>query len=85
MDNKPSTGLTATLDAAQWDRIGTMLMGQLNQHKAETAAIEPIVASLRSQLQAKPAVATNGMRSVPPSRDMEEVIPEPDVEVPSTA
>jgi hypothetical protein len=82
MDNKPSTGLTATLDAAQWDRIGTMLMGQLNQHKAETAAIEPIVASLRAQLQAKP---TNGMRSVPPSRDMEEVIPEPDVEVPSTA
>jgi hypothetical protein len=84
MDNKPNTGLTATLEAAQWDRIGTMLMGQLSQHKAETAAIEPIVASLRAQLQAKP-VQSNGkpVQMAPSGPDIQEVFPEPDV--PSTA
>ena len=84
MDNKSSTGLTATLEPAQWDRIGSMLMTQLNQHKAETAAIEPIVSALRAQLQARPPVPQNGMRAVPPPQEMEEVIPEPDVEAPST-
>ena len=79
MDSKPSTGLTATLEPAQWDKIGNLLMGQLNQHKAEVGALEPIVTSLRAQLQPKP-MANGKPHAV---QDLPEVVLESDAPVSS--
>jgi hypothetical protein len=77
MENKPGQ-LTATLEAAQWDLLGRLLTTNLSQHQAEVNAIQPILNSLRTQLQPKPANG-NGkpVQMAPPPDGIPEVFPEP--------
>jgi hypothetical protein len=75
MDTKSPTGLTATLEPAQWDKLGSLLVAAHTTHKNEVNALEPILDSLRRQLQPKPPVANGKPHAV---ADLPEVVPEPD-------
>lgn len=57
--------LTATLEAGQWDLIGTLLAREQNQAQSTVNQVAPILASLKAQLQKKPVVVPSNGAPIP--------------------